>query len=159
MPRASGYYEIFDLPLRLALDQKDLERRYYALSRRLHPDVYAGRTPAEQQAALDATAALNDAYRTLKDPAARAEYVLRENGVAGGGSAALVEEMFEWNTAMEDPARREQARAALAAMLEGTGAQLEARFREYDVTGGREALLAVREILDRRRYIERLLER
>jgi molecular chaperone HscB len=157
------YYDFFGLPHRLELDLEELERRYYALSRRLHPDVYFRRSAQEQQFSLDATAILNDAYRTLKDPVARAEYLLGQNGIGRGSGrlpAELLEEMFDWNMAMEDADQThlDEVRARFAAMLEEATGELAARFHEYDVTGSREALQSVRALLDRRRYIERLLE-
>lgn len=163
-PPTSDYYDFFGLPHKLALDTGELERRYYALSRRLHPDVYFRRSAREQQFSLDATAILNDAYRTLRDPVARAEYLLRQNGITRGGERVppeLLEEMFEWNMALED-ADQEQldaVRARFSAMLEESGTKLAARFREYDATGSREALLGVRALLERRRFLERLLGR
>ena len=50
------------------IDPKDLEKRFYALSRKLHPDLHSRKSAAERQQALEATAVLNDAYRTLRDP-------------------------------------------------------------------------------------------
>ncbi len=79
-PPPKNYYDFFGLEHRLDLDLRDLEKRFYALSREHHPDRYTLKGREEQQRALDATAILNDAYRTLRDPLARAEYLLKENG-------------------------------------------------------------------------------
>ena len=65
------YFEFFDLPRNLAIDTKDLEKRFYALSRQLHPDLHSRKSAAERDYALESTAVLNDAYRTLRDPIAR----------------------------------------------------------------------------------------
>jgi len=75
------YFEIFSLPPHLTIDTAALEKSFYALSRRLHPDRFASRPPAEQEAALAESSRLNDAYRTLKDPIARTEYLLKLEGV------------------------------------------------------------------------------
>ena len=77
----SNYFEFFSLPPKLAVDTPTLEKQFYALSRRLHPDRFAGRPAAEQEAALAESSLLNDAYRTLKDPIARTEYLLKLEGV------------------------------------------------------------------------------
>lgn len=161
-PPSSDYYDFFGLERKLNLDLAELERRFYALSRRLHPDVYFRRSPRERQFSLDATAILNDAYRTLKDPVARAEYLLKTEGFESAGERVppeLLEEAFEWNMALEqaDAAELEAARRRFAAMLDDTGRELEAAFRAYDEGGGREALARIRALLDRRRYIQRLL--
>jgi molecular chaperone HscB len=75
------YFEVFSLPPKLALDTVVLEKQFYALSRKLHPDRFAGRPLAEQEAALERSSLLNDAYRTLKDPILRTQYLLKLEGV------------------------------------------------------------------------------
>ena len=75
------YFAIFSLPPHLVVDTPALEKSFYALSRRLHPDRFASRPAAEQEAALAESPRLNDAYRTLKDPIARTEYLLKLEGV------------------------------------------------------------------------------
>lgn len=77
----STYFEIFSLPQHLTIDTSALEKAFYALSRKLHPDRFAGRPVAEQEAALAESSRLNDGYRTLKDPIARTEYLLKLEGV------------------------------------------------------------------------------
>lgn len=116
------YFEIFSLPQHLAIDTGALERSFYALSRKLHPDRFAGRPAAEQEAALAESSRLNDAYRALKDPIARTEYLLKLEGVEleeqsraatdaarASGSAKkqvvpedLLEEAFELNMQLEE---------------------------------------------------------
>lgn len=82
--RESDYFSVFSLPRRLPIDLADLERRYYALSRQLHPDLFHDRPPAEQAASLRMTALVNRAYRTLKDPVQRALYWLELHGESLG---------------------------------------------------------------------------
>ena len=75
------HFELFELPRHLQLDTQALEKHFYRLSRRLHPDRFAAKPAAEQEAALAASSSLNDAYRTLKDPIARTQYLLSLEGV------------------------------------------------------------------------------
>ena len=116
------YFEIFSLPHHLTLDTAALEKSFYALSRKLHPDRFASRPAAEQEAALAASSELNDAYRTLKDPIARTEYLLKLEGIemeeqSSAATAAaratgtakkqvvpedLLEEAFELNMQLEE---------------------------------------------------------
>ena len=77
----SNYFAFFDLPSKLQVDTTQLEKSFYALSRRLHPDRFAGKTAAEQEAALAQSSLLNDAYRTLKDPILRTQYLLGLEGI------------------------------------------------------------------------------
>lgn len=77
----NSYFTLFQLPQHLHLDAAALETQFYALSRRLHPDRFAAKPAAEQEAALAASSDLNDAYRTLKDPILRTQYLLKLEGV------------------------------------------------------------------------------
>jgi molecular chaperone HscB len=75
------YFRFFGLSRKLHLDVAALERDFYALSRKLHPDLYAGAADQQQRWSLEKSSQLNDAYRTLKDPVARTEYLLHLEGV------------------------------------------------------------------------------
>ena len=112
------YFQAFALPRAFALnssthDTAALEREFHRLSRRLHPDRFARATADEQQWSLAATALLNDAYRTLRDPIQRTEYLLKLEGHeigeehSGKGAkrqppADLLEEVFELNMQLEE---------------------------------------------------------
>ena len=80
-PTPVDYFTFFGLPFRLNLQPEKLETEFYALSRHLHPDINAVNSDREQQWSLEKSSQLNDAYRTLKDPITRTEYLLRLQGV------------------------------------------------------------------------------
>ena len=80
-PVPADYFAFFGLPYKLNLDTPQLERDFYALSRKLHPDINARADAPEQEWSLEKTSQLNDAYRALKDPISRTEYLLRLQGV------------------------------------------------------------------------------
>jgi molecular chaperone HscB len=80
-PVPVDYFTFFALPRKLKLDTALLEREFYELSRKLHPDLCARADQREQQWSLEQSSLLNDAYRTLKDPIKRTEYLLRLEGV------------------------------------------------------------------------------
>lgn len=75
------YFEVFSLPPKLGLDPAALEKSFYRLSREFHPDRFASKAPDEQAAATEKSSLLNDAYRTLRDPIRRTEYLLETEGV------------------------------------------------------------------------------
>ena len=78
---SADYFTFFSLPPKLHLDTSALEKSFYTLSRKLHPDRFASKPLAEQEAALAQSSQLNDAYRTLKDPILRTQYLLTLEGV------------------------------------------------------------------------------
>jgi molecular chaperone HscB len=80
-PVPVDYFSFFGLPLKLNVDVAALEKDFYALSRKLHPDLNAGTGGPEQEWSLEQSSMLNDAYRTLKDPIKRTKYLLHLEGV------------------------------------------------------------------------------
>jgi len=80
-PAPVDYFMFFGLPRKLNVDTVLLEKEFYALSRRLHPDMSAQADSQEKAWSLEQSSLLNDAYRTLKDPIRRTEYLLRLEGV------------------------------------------------------------------------------
>lgn len=77
----ADYFAVFDLPQKLRFDAAGLEKRFYAMSRRLHPDRFVNRSPVEQEEALRQSSLLNDAYRTLRDPVQRTQHLLALEGI------------------------------------------------------------------------------
>ena len=81
------FFRVFDLPRSFALDEADLERRYKDMTKVLHPDRFARSDPQARRASLERSVQLNEAYRVLKDPVRRAEYLLLLHGIDVGESA------------------------------------------------------------------------
>jgi len=169
------YYEFFDLPRRLGLDAEDLKSRFYTLSRLLHPDRYTRRSEQERRFSLEASSILNDAYRVLKDPIRRAEYVLRQEGFPVGDQRnkdvppELLEEVFELNMALDELRggdlevlpQLEEMRNRFLEMLGAIDSELEALFARHDAAAGeqrRQVLAEIRSTLNRRRYISNLIQ-
>src|ERR1700722_4264811 len=121
-PVPVDYFSFFGLPPKLDLEVKTLEKDFYDLSRRLHPDLNARADSKEQEWSLEQSSLLNDAYRTLRDPIKRTEYLLHLEGVeleeqsksatdqarASGETKKqivppdLLEEVFELNLHLEE---------------------------------------------------------
>ena len=87
MPDAPDYFAFYHLPEAFLLDEAALKRRYYQLSRELHPDFHARATPAEQAEALRLSTLNTDAYRTLADADQRMAYLLARHHLLEEGSA------------------------------------------------------------------------
>jgi molecular chaperone HscB len=80
-PAPVDYFSFFGLPAKLTVDVAALEKEFYQLSRKLHPDLNARSGSQEQQWSLEQSSLLNDAYRTLRDPIKRTQYLLKLEGV------------------------------------------------------------------------------
>ena len=168
----ADYYSIFGIPRALGLDIDELQARFYKLSRVLHPDHYSRKSEMERECSNQATAKLNDAWRTLRDPVSRAEYVLSLEGLEAAEQKAkdvppeLLEEVFELNMALEelrmgDSSARpalEEANKKFLAMREQIDRGLAGLFARYDLTHDRAVLSDIRSTLNRRNYIRNLVQ-
>lgn len=164
------FYEALELQPALKLDPADLQKRFYAASRKWHPDRFTRASAEQQSKALEMTAVLNDAFRTLKDPVARAEYFLKQHGLELSKDAPpeLLEEVFDLNMALEELRAGDDARPQLEAsadrfrqMLAEADVLLSGHFASFDSAaddaGHSQALEAIRATLNRRRYIANLV--
>jgi molecular chaperone HscB len=184
--RHGDYFAFMGAPRKLNLDPSDLEQRFRTLSRQFHPDYFHNATPAERRGSLERSSYLNDAYRTLKNPIARVEYLLGlegfsprpEGGTNAKAPAALLEEVFALNEELDEvrelraggaapevwKARLERARAPIEAKRAAHEAdlrELAARWDALPASGGeerREILTALRNRVLERNYINNLLE-
>jgi molecular chaperone HscB len=136
----SDFFEVFGLERRLAIDGAALQRRFYELSRQWHPDFHGSASAEAQARALDESARVNAAYRALRDPLARVEYLIRlEEGrttkegavVKPQAPPALLAEMFEIQEALEEAKAGPLDDAARATLTEQR-AGLEARLAEAE---------------------------
>jgi molecular chaperone HscB len=183
----TDYFSVFGLPRRLQVDERELQRRFYELSREHHPDFHQGADAETQEATLQRSALVNRAYRALRDPLSRLEHVLALE--AGGEAAAgrgglrgpdkptaprnLLEEMLEVQEALEearaagmsgDALERVRAeRDRLVARRAADDAAVAARAAEWDTLsasgGDRGPLLAwFRERLARRAYLGTVID-
>ena len=151
----TDFFSFFGLPRKLNVDLAQLEREFYSLSRKLHPDLYARAESKEQHWSLEKSSQLNDAYRTLRDPISRTEYLLKLEGVdleEQSKSATekarqtgeqkkqivppeLLEEVFELNMQLEEARANKklgEQDEQLAGDLRSTKQNLEGKYRDLD---------------------------
>ena len=134
------YFDVFGLSRRLAIDPAELQQKFYGLAREYHPDFHQ-EAPPEVRARVEATSALvNAAYRTLRDPIARIEYLVRleegretKEGDADKAKAppALLQEMFEIQEALAE-AKAGALDHATRATLAGQRTALRARLADEE---------------------------
>jgi molecular chaperone HscB len=142
-PVPVDYFTFFGLPRKLNIDVGSLGQEFYQLSRKLHPDLFSGADKREQEWSLEQSSQLNDAYRTLKDPIKRTEYLLRLEGVEleeQSKSATeqarttgevkkqvvppdLLEEVFDLNMQLEELRMQKKMGDDDAALIEEVGRQ------------------------------------
>src|SRR5258706_8340010 len=137
LPRGADYFAFFGLPQKLAIDLPDLEQRFHSLSWKLHPDNFVRASEDERQLSLDRSSQLNDAYRTLRDPVARVEYLLGLAGMRKEGQKKqqappeLLEEVFELNESL-DELRDARASGGSVATMAGLRGKLEAAQHKFE---------------------------
>ena len=142
-PAPVDYFTFFGLPRKLTLDVSAMEKDFYELSRKLHPDLNARAGSREQEWSLQQSSLLNDAYRTLKDPIKRTQYLLKLEGVeleeqsksateqarATGEMKKqivppdLLEEVFELNLQLEELRMQKKMGEDDPALIEEVGRQ------------------------------------
>ena len=151
LPRTVDLFSVLGLPRRLVVDRDELERRFHDASRAVHPDRHQVAADRSRELSLVASATVNRAYRTLRDPISRGRYWLELHGAPLGDRnnrvppelAALVFETQELLEALRDApgnadtrAEVETVRGQLEERLQTLQAELEARFSEWDAGDG-----------------------
>ncbi|HSP79017.1 MAG TPA: Fe-S protein assembly co-chaperone HscB [Myxococcaceae bacterium] len=136
-PAGASHFDVFGLPLAYDVDVPALEKQYRELSLKLHPDRFAPAEAKERRLSLEQTTALNEAYKTLREPTKRAFYLLKlrgvdlereDTGTQKDMPLEFLEEVLELRESLED--------AMASKDLE------QARRMATDVEGRRKAALA-----------------
>jgi molecular chaperone HscB len=83
----ADYFAVLGVARSFAVDEVLLEQRYKELTKVLHPDRFARSDPRARRASLERSVQLNEAWRCLKDPIRRAEYLLSLHGIDVGDRA------------------------------------------------------------------------
>jgi Fe-S protein assembly co-chaperone HscB len=158
---ACDHFETLGLARKYHVSLQDLEARYHAAAREHHPDRNRGAS-----ASALATAELTAAYRALRDPMKRAEYILFLEGVSPSDytvSQLFLMEILELREqladakAVADGATIERLRSAVGVRHDGAMAEVFNLFREYDA-GDRTVLRPIADHLIAMRYFDRFLE-
>lgn len=185
LSREADYFAFFALPQKLQLDEAALEQSFHQLSWKLHPDNFVRASEYERNLALERSSELNDAYRTLRDPISRVEYLLLRAGVRKEGTTKqqappeLLEEVFELNESLDElrdakseggdltelRAKLTEAQRNFQEKLSEVDAELQGAFAEWDRTpagadgeAARKSVMAkLNELLNRRSYIRNLV--
>src|ERR1700740_1583790 len=181
----SDHFSLFALPRKLWIEMSTLEKKFLELSWKLHPDKFVNASAEEQELSLRRSSELNDAYRVLRDPVSRVEYLLELEGTRKEGEhkqqapAELLEEVFELNESLDElrdakasggdltslKSRLEAAENAFQERLGELDAQLQETARQWDAaidangsdTARKTIMARLNELLNRRSYIRNLV--
>src|SRR5437667_2911573 len=177
------HFSRFGLPRKLWIEMNALEQKFLQLSWKLHPDNFVNAPTETQERSLKESSELNDAYRVLRDPVARAEYLLEIEGTRKEGEhkqqapPELLEEVFELNESLDELREAKSSGGDLAALksrlnsaeknfqekLGEVDAQLQSAAKEWDAAlegdaATRKKIMArLNDLLNRRSYIRNLV--
>jgi molecular chaperone HscB len=184
-PEHSDYFAMLELPRKLWIEMGALEQKFLQLSWKLHPDNFVKASEEEQEISLKRSSELNDAYRTLKDPVTRVEYLLSIEGARKEGQhkqqapPELLEEVFELNESLDElreakdsggdtanlKRRLEAAQKTFEEKLKEVDGQLQIAAKDWDKAvdaqtdeaGRNIAMGKLNELLNRRSYVRNLV--
>ena len=179
------HFSLFGLPRKLRVEMSALEKKFLELSWKLHPDKFVNASAQEQERSLKGSSELNDAYRVLRDPVARVEYLLELEGTRKEGEhkqqapPELLEEVFELNESLDElreakasggdlaslKSRLEREEKSFQEKLSEVDAQLQGTAKQWDAaidanasdTDRKAIMVRLNELLNRRSYIRNLV--
>jgi molecular chaperone HscB len=182
---SADYFAVFGLSCKLSIEMSSLEQKFLQLSWKLHPDNFVNASEQERELSLKRSSELNDAYRVLRDPLARIEYLLENAGERKEGQTKqqappeLLEEVFELNESLDElrearesgenvaglKSKLESAEKNFKEKLAEVDAQLQSAAKDWDAAVDANADAAARkkifarmnEMLNRRSYIRNLV--
>ena len=184
-PQGSDHFSLFGLPRKLWIEMGMLEQKFLQLSWKLHPDNFVNAPQEAQELSLRQSSELNDAYRVLRDPVGRVEYLLEIEGTRKEGEhkqqapPELLEEVFELNESLDELREARNGGGDLASLklrlqsaqqnfhqkLGEVDSQLQNAARQWDAAldanaadSDRKAIMVrLNELLNRRSYIRNLV--
>ena len=185
LPKQVDYFELFEMPRKLWVEMPALEKKFLELSWKLHPDKFVNAGAEEQALSLKRSSEMNDAYRVLRDPVARVEYLLEIEGACKEGEhkqqapPELLEEVFELNESLDElrdakasggdlrslKDRLESAEKSFQEKLAEVDAQLQETAQQWDAAIDANAgdadrkgiMVRLNELLNRRSYLRNLV--
>ena len=159
-----NYFELFEIPIQLQVDAKQLSGKFLQLSRRYHPDFYTQDTPDAQEDALQKSALLNKAWNVFQQPDQTIAYVLNLKGLLEEQEKFQLDpdflmEMMDINEAIaeNDPARQTSLNERLQELQQEIYAPVKKNIEDYQEGATTEAeLLKVKAYYFQKKYLDRI---
>lgn len=164
------YFDLFEIPVRFVTDKIQLSKRYFELSRLFHPDYFIGQGEAAEAEALEKSALLNKAYKTLQSRDATLKYILELKGLLSEEEkyqlpAPFLASMMEINEALMEAKMEGEPDAleSIRQLINQAEQEIYEPVRlvieeEAADTAAPEAFLPVKEYYFKKKYLERLKE-
>jgi molecular chaperone HscB len=162
-----NYFDLFDIPVSLHVDPSSIQKKFYELSRKYHPDYYAQSGVAEQSEALEKSSMVNKAYKTFQSPDATIRYVLELHNLIEEEEKYQLDpeflmEVMEINEELMDvdeEAGLKKTRDKANQLLERIYEEIRPLIENYDDSkAGKEDLLRMKDHYFRKKYIYRILD-
>lgn len=166
-----NYFELYELIPGFRVDDAQLKKKFYELSKRFHPDFYVNETDEKQQEILELSTLNNKAYQVLSDPLKRIEYILSlHNLLAEGDKYVLPQDflmdMMEVNEVLmemefeKDTMKLMDLRRQVDQMEMSLFDELKQNTDKFDLIGknAESILLKIKDIWYRQKYLMRIRE-
>ncbi len=182
---SSDHFAVFGLPRKLGIDMSALEQSFLQQSWKLHPDNFVSASDQERELSVQRSSELNDAYRVLRDPVGRVEYLLgiegerREGAKKQQAPPELLEEVFALNESLDElregkisggdlsdlKSGLQSAQTNFQEKLQEVDARLQATAKQWDASVDsnadgeirRKLMARMNDLLNRRSYIRNLV--
>ncbi|MEI7432210.1 MAG: Fe-S protein assembly co-chaperone HscB [Betaproteobacteria bacterium] len=132
---AADHFSLFELPQVFRIDTVVLDKRYRDIQAQVHPDRFANAGDAERRLSLQWATQVNEAYKSLKTPLLRAQYLLTLAGHeldtynnTAMPSEFLIEQM-EWREAVVE-ARMAREQIGLEQLYHRVKQRIKKRYEE-----------------------------
>lgn len=167
-----NYFEFYDLPVSFNPDQQLVKQRFYALSKKYHPDFYVNESPGKQEEVLEFSTLNNKAFQVLKDPQQTLNYVLELKGELQAGEnytlpQSFLMEMMEINEGLmelefePDGLRSTELTSKVNNLETSLKEELHSLAAEFDnrSSSSEGALKKIKDLYYRMKYVDRIKTR
>ena len=158
-----NYFELFEIPVSLAVDTKALSKRFFELQKKYHPDFFGQASDAEKEEALELSSMVNKAWKTFQSQDETVKYVLTEKGLLEEEEKFqlppdFLMEVMELNELKMDGVDDATLDARVKGLQNEITEEVADIFSHYSETShGQAELLKVKEWYYKKKYLDRLL--
>lgn len=161
-----NYFELFEIPVQLKVDNKSLSVKFFELSRKYHPDYFVNKENKDQAEALEKSALLNKAYKAFQSTDDTIKYVLQLKGLLEEEEKYelppdFLMEVLEINEQLMDAGDDPELKSRLQSQVENLQSEIYEPVKEIveryqeGITSEKE-LLQVKAYYYKKKYLQRI---